>query len=350
MRSIQSRVAVIILNWNGEKFLRDYLPSVVKFTPEEIADVFVTDNGSTDGSLGLLRSDFPTVKVISLDENHGFAEGYNISIRNLACSYKYSVLLNSDVAVKDDWLTPLYNFMVTHPEAGAVQPKIMSMLEPEKFEYAGAAGGFLDKNGFPYCRGRIFDTVETDRGQYDTTLQVDWSSGAALMVDNALYMAVGGLDKRFFAHMEEIDLCWRMRLAGRSVWAIPDSKVYHLGGGSLPASNPKKTYLNFRNNLLMLSKNLPPQVRRWRLIRRRLLDALAWCKFVASLDWENACAVFHAHRDYAKMVGLYGESAAQVDLIGDNVDILVEYYAKGHKKFSQLKNQNRPTQESNSVN
>lgn len=333
--SAPARVAVIILNWNGEKFLRSYLPSVVAHTPTEIADVIVADNGSTDGSLALLEQEFSGVRTIRFSENHGFAEGYNLAIKEVAPHYKYSVLLNSDVEVKDDWLTPLFSFMESHPDAGGVQPKIMSLTEPDKFEYAGASGGFLDRHGYPYCRGRIFGTVETDHGQYDTPLQVDWASGAALMVDNNLYLAVGGLDKAFFAHMEEIDLCWRMRLAGRQLWVVPDGRVYHLGGGSLPASNPKKTYLNFRNNLLMLHKNLPRRGRGRRLVWRRLLDTLAWAKFVASLDFANARAVVSAHRDFARMKKAY-DTDPQADLLKGRPDILLAYYLRRRSRYSDL--------------
>ena len=208
-------VAVIILNWNGENFLKEYLPSVVKYTNPEIADVIVADNGSIDNSIAILTTDFPKVKLIKFDENYGFAEGYNRAIAMIADRYKYTVLLNSDVKVDDDWVRPLYDFMESHPDAGAAQPKIKSLLEPDKFEYAGACGGFLDCNGYPYCRGRIFDTVETDRGQYDSPLQVSWASGAALMVVNEVYLQAGGLDKEFFAHMEEIDLCSESCISSR---------------------------------------------------------------------------------------------------------------------------------------
>ncbi len=332
----KKRVAVVILNWNGVGFLRDYLPSVVEHTPADVADVIVADNGSVDESLAFLRGNHPSVKCIEFVENHGFAEGYNLAIKSIAEDYKYTVLLNSDVKVDSDWLTPLVDFMEAHPEVGAVQPKLLSLTLPTCFEYAGAMGGFIDRNGYPYCRGRIFDTVESDNGQYDEAMQVAWASGAALMVDNNLYLQLGGLDKAFFAHMEEIDLCWRMRLAGRQIWAIPTAHVYHLGGGSLPASNPKKTYLNFRNNLLMLHKNLPASVRTKRLFVRRLLDTLAWAKFVATFDFKNASAIVRAHRDYARMRGLYEHFDAPVDLIAGKINILIEYYAKGRRRFSDL--------------
>ncbi|MDE7475961.1 MAG: glycosyltransferase family 2 protein [Duncaniella sp.] len=332
-----NRVAVVILNWNGARFLKEYLPSVVKHTPGEIADVIVADNGSTDESLAVLDRDFPQVKTIRFSENHGFAEGYNLAIAEVSKEYRYTVLLNSDVKVDDDWLTPLHRFMESHPGAGAVQPKLLSLTKPDEFEYAGAMGGFLDRNGYPYCRGRVFDTVEKDCGQYDTPMQVDWASGAALMVDNALYLWLGGLDKEFFAHMEEIDLCWRMRLAGREVWAVPDSHVYHLGCGSLPPSNPRKTYLNFRNNLLMLYKNLPRRKRGRKLIWRRMLDTLAWLKFMAGLDFSNGNAVLKAHRDFARMRKLYAGCDAKSDMLAGRVNILTEYFARGHRKFSEIR-------------
>lgn len=330
-------VAVIILNWNGEKLLREFLPSVVSHTADTIADVIVADNGSSDSSVEILKSEFPSVKLIEFKENYGFAEGYNHAIESISDTYKYSVLLNSDVKVDSDWLSPLYQFMESHPNAGAVQPKIKSLTDPGKFEYAGACGGFLDRNGYPYCRGRIFDTVETDNGQYDTPMQVAWASGAALMVDNEVYLKAGGLDNAFFAHMEEIDLCWRILLAGKEIWAVPLSYVYHLGGGSLPASNPKKTYLNFRNNLLMLHKNLPDRTRKSTLLRRRLLDTVAWTKFILSGDRDNASAIYKAHRDFAKMRQSY-RCHPKVDLIKGNTNILFDYYIRDRRTFSSLKN------------
>ena len=329
-------VAVIILNWNGLELMKSYLSSVVAHTPTDKAAVIVADNGSTDGSVEWLRANYPGVELITFGENFGFAEGYNRAIRAVAPRFRYSVLLNSDVMVNDDWLSPLLQFMENHPEAGACQPTVRSLVEPDKFEYAGAAGGFLDRHGYPYCRGRIFDTVETDRGQYDTPMQIHWASGAALMVVNELYMECGGLDADFFAHMEEIDLCWRIRLAGKQVWAVPDSHVYHLGGGSLPASNPRKTYLNFRNNLLMLHKNLPDSVRRGVLLRRRLLDTLAWVKFVVSGDKENAAAVLKAHRDFRSMRTAYTRHPKE-NLLNVDTNIIFDYYVRNRRLFSQLK-------------
>lgn len=333
-------VAVIILNWNGEKLLREFLPSVVANTDTSIADVIVADNGSTDGSRELLRKEFPQVKLLEFDENLGFAGGYNRALRETG--YRYTLLLNSDVETPAGWLTPLHNFMEVHPDAAACQPKILSYKQKGKFEYAGAAGGFIDRNGYPYCRGRIFDTVEDDNSQYDTPIEVFWATGAALMVRTDLYEKAGGLDERFFAHMEEIDLCWRLLLMGHTLWCVPASHVYHLGGGSLPAANPRKTYLNFRNNLLLLHKNLPAADLRGALLRRRLLDTVAWAKFILTLDLPNASAILRAHRDFRRMrreytthppVNLLARSA---DRRTRRPDILLSYFIKRKRHYSQL--------------
>ena len=331
------KVAVIILNWNGEKLLREFLPSVIATTDSTIADVIVADNGSTDSSVELLRNEFPQVKVLEFSENYGFAEGYNRAIKET--NYPYTILLNSDVATTDGWVIPLYEQMEANPNIGACQPKIRAYTNKSHFEYAGAAGGFIDCNGYPYCRGRIFDSVEEDKGQYDDIIPIFWATGAALMVRSELYLKVGGLDKDFFAHMEEIDLCWRILLTGSDIVAVPQSTVFHLGGGSLPASNPRKTYLNFRNNLLMLHKNLPDSTRGNKLFVRRLLDTIAWAKFMATFDFKNANAILKAHRDFKKMRKAY-TSHPDVDLLKTRHDchrnILVDYYLRGRKTWSSL--------------
>ncbi|MDE6310942.1 MAG: glycosyltransferase family 2 protein [Muribaculaceae bacterium] len=331
-------IAVIILNWNGERLLSEFLPAVVATVDPAVGKVIVADNGSTDGSLELLRRDFPGVEVWPFPENYGFAEGYNRAIA-MARDYELVVLLNSDVAPDAGWLETLRDFMLAHPEVAACQPKLLSYDNPAEFEYAGAAGGYLDCNGYPYCRGRIFATREMDLGQYDKAAKVDWATGACLMVRRELYLRAGGLDKAFFAHMEEIDLCWRLRLMGYDIAAVPGASVRHLGGGSLPAANPRKTYLNFRNNLLMLHKNLPDSSRRGRLLRRRLLDTLAWAKYMATLDFRNAMAILRAHRDFRKMRGAY-TSHPEKDLLGlypeSRVNILVRYYLQGRRKFAEL--------------
>lgn len=326
-------VAVIILNWNGEAMLRRFLPSIVKHTPEWMADVVVADNGSTDGSLKLLREQFPSVIVVELGKNFGFAEGYNRAIK--AVDNPYVVLLNSDVAVSDDWLSSMFNYMNEHPECGACQPKIRSLKNPDMFEYAGACGGFLDKNGFPYCRGRVFDTVEEDLGQYDDVMPVFWASGAALMVRRDVYLQLGGLDAEFFAHMEEIDLCWRIKLAGYEVMAIPGGKVYHMGGGTLSSSDSRKTYLNYRNNLLLLHKNLPDSCRRRRLFIRRLYDTVAWAKFMLTFDFKNAWAVLRAHRDFRSMRVKYRHHP-DVNILPGSPNAVTGYFLKRRRTFDRL--------------
>lgn len=327
-------VAVIILNWNGESLLREFLPKVITTTDNDIADIIVADNGSTDNSVNLVKSEFPSVKIIKFSENLGFAEGYNCAIRET--QYKYTVLLNSDVATAENWITELYNYMEQNPNVGACQPKLLAYNSPDTFEYAGAAGGFIDKNGYPYCRGRIFSTLEKDNGQYDSNISVFWATGAALMVRSDLYIKAGGLDKDFFAHMEEIDLCWRILLTGYDIKAVTSSVAYHLGGGSLPASNPKKTYLNFRNNLLLLHKNLPDATRNRKLFIRRLYDTIAWLKFMLTFDLKNANAILRAHCDFRKMSKKY-TTHPDVDLLDDRTDthrnIIIDYYLKGKKKW-----------------
>ncbi len=330
---MSAKVSVIILNWNGMDLLKEFLPRVLDNTDPDIADVIVADNGSADGSVDYLK--WLGVAVISFDRNHGFAGGYNLALERV--STPYSVLLNSDVAPAPGWINQLVEFMDAHPEVGACQPKILSYHYPEKFEYAGACGGYIDRHGYPYCRGRIFDTVEADFGQYDTPANIDWASGAALMVRTDLYRECGGLDAEFFAHMEEIDLCWRMRLAGWQLAAVPSSVVYHLGGGSLPMGNPRKTYLNFRNNLLLLHKNLPASDRKKALFTRRLLDTLAWSKSMLTFHWKDAAAILRAHRDYKKMRGAYNSIKAPADnLIANAPDILISYFLRRRKRFSQI--------------
>ncbi len=332
--------AVVILNWNGEKLLRQYLPSVVTETNSTYADVIVADNGSTDGSRRLLDNEYAgRVKTLYFKENYGFAEGYNRAIDALDDKYRYVVLLNSDVETPSAWIEPLIDYLESHPDVGAAQPKILSYKNKTRFEYAGACGGLLDRNGYPYCRGRIFSVCEEDNGQYDSVMPVFWATGAALTIRAELYRRVGGLDAKFFAHMEEIDLCWRILLSGNEIVVIPASHVFHLGGGSLPAENPRKTYLNFRNNLLLLHKNLPNTTRHRKLFKRRLLDTIAWTKFALTFDFKNAAAIWRAHCDFRKMVCEY-TTHPNVDLLDTRNDthtnILTAFYLRGKKRYSDL--------------
>ncbi len=297
------KVAVVILNWNGEQMLRQFLPSVVEHSvlPELLGEavVYVADNGSTDGSLALLAAEFPMVKTIVFSENYGFADGYNKAFEQIDA--EYAVLLNSDVEVTSGWLVPLVEYMDTHPIVAACQPKLMAYYKKEEFEYAGAMGGYLDRYGYPYCRGRIFDTVEKDHGQYDTDVSLLWATGACLVVRLPIYKEVGGLDGRFFAHMEEIDLCWRLRCRGYEVRSVAASVVYHVGGATLNAGHPRKTFLNFRNNLLMLYKNLPSEDLNHVLFVRALLDYVAAAMFCVKGEWGSVKAVFRARREYRRL-------------------------------------------------
>ena len=295
--------AVVILNWNGRALLEEFMPKVVKNTPLHLADIIVADNASSDDSTDFLRNNYPVVGIIQLDENYGFAGGYNRALAQL--SHQYVVLLNSDVAPAPNWLEPLIQFMENHPQAAACVPKIKDYRSPQYFEYAGAAGGMIDWLGYPFCRGRIMNVLEQDRGQYDTTESIFWGSGAALMVRNQLYQEVGGLDEDFFAHMEEIDLCWRLKNRGYGIFQIPESTIYHLGGGTLSQQNHRKTYLNFRNNLFMMVKNLP--TRWWPLILmiRLKLDGVAALHFVAKGEFKFFGAVVKAHVHFYRELGRF---------------------------------------------
>lgn len=327
-------LAVIILNWNGEKLLQEFLPAASALTISDRADLYVADNGSTDSSLAWIRANHPEVGIIELGDNYGFAEGYNRAIE--ATRYPYTLLLNSDVMVSPDWWRPLLDFMESHPDVGAAQPKIRSYRMPAMFEYAGAAGGYLDRLGYPYCRGRLFDHVEEDHGQYDgAPADVCWASGAAMIVRTKTYLSLGGLDPKFFAHMEEIDLCCRMHAAGYRVCALTDCEVFHVGGASLSQGNPRKTYLNFRNNLLLLHKNLPRATGRRKLFVRRLADTLAFMMFLLKGDTGNARAVIKAHSDFRKMRKEYTDFPATDTLSvlpGAKRNIIIDRYLLGKKK------------------
>lgn len=279
--------------------LRRYLPSVVANTRGEGVEIVVADNGSTDSSRDILRKEFPSVRVIELDRNYGFAEGYNRALAETDSTY--IVLLNSDVEVTAGWLLPLLDYMDNHPSVAAVQPKILSDTDRKRFEHAGAAGGYLDALGYPFCRGRIVGYTAEDRGQYDMPADVLWTSGACMCVRTDIYKRVGGLDAAFFAHMEEIDFCWRLNCRGYRLVCLPKSKVYHLGGGALNYESPRKTYLNFRNNLLMLYKNLPARYLLWVLLVRFFLDYVAALQLLLTGKTANARAAVKARLDYRRM-------------------------------------------------
>lgn len=331
-----ARVAVIILNWNGEKLLKTFLPSVVANTDPEIGRVVVADNGSSDDSVGLLEREFPGVDLLRFDCNYGFAGGYNRAIEGV--QEEIVVLLNSDVEVASGWLEPLVAVLDCRKDVAAVQPKILSYQHKTRFEYAGACGGYIDYLGFPFCRGRILDVVEDDRGQYDHVAEVFWCSGAALCVRREAYLQYGGLDERFFAHMEEIDFCWRLRNQGWKLQVVPESVVYHLGGGSLPMNHPHKLFLNYRNNLLMLYKNLDRR-RGLRVLRMRyFLDAAAILLFFVKGEWSNVKAVLRAYREFRKMKKNYlPAEKPRTDACILSKSIVLNYYFRHIRKFSQLK-------------
>ena len=336
------KVAVVILNWNGEKMLAKYLPTLLQHLQESV-EVFVADNASTDGSVALLKEKFPTVKRILLDKNWGFAEGYNQALRQINATYY--ILLNSDIEVSSGWLSPLITWMDAHPETAACQPKLLSIRQRDYFEYAGACGGFIDKYGYPFCRGRVFDVVEKDEGQYDEVCPILWATGACLMIRATDYWKVGGLDGRFFAHNEEIDLCWRLRAMGRDIYCVPESKVFHVGGGTLPKNNPMKTYLNFRNNLTMLYKNLETDELQHVMRVRWWLDYVAAFKMLI-LDghWGDFKAVFKARKVFRKWKKDFDSdrqylqqhrSVSNHQLLSP-YSVLWQYYGKGRLHFSEL--------------
>lgn len=337
------RIAVVILNWNGLDMLRRFLVGVIE-SSESLADVFVADNASTDASMQWTEQTCPRVGRIQLSENYGFAEGYNRALNALPRPYEYYLLLNNDVEPARGWIEPLLRFMDGHPEVAACQPKVLSWYLRDRFEYAGAAGGFIDHLGYPFCRGRLMNTIEHDAGQYDTPCHIFWATGAALLIRSADFHAVGGLDGRFFAHMEEVDLCWRLRARGRGIMCIPASRVWHVGGGTLSRSNPRKTYLNFRNNLLLLFKNLPDDRLSRVLRRRRLLDYIAAAKFALTGSWADARAVIRARRDFRRLQSQFAESrtanlaATTVPLIPEMLptSLLWHYYARHRHTYQSI--------------
>lgn len=299
----RTKVAIVILNWDGEKLLPKFLPSVLEHSKIEGAEVIVADNASSDTSLSVMAEQFPEVRCIELDKNHGFAEGYNQALKQVEA--EYYILLNSDVEVTKDWLLPLISTMESDPNIAACGPKIMDYKKKTHFEYAGAAGGFIDLYAYPFCRGRVFNKIEEDKGQHDTVKDVLWASGCALMVRAAHYWEHEGLDKEFFAHMEEIDLCWRLNNRGFRVVNVPESVIYHVGGASLKVGSPRKIYLNFRNSLLTLYKNTSEKNLQKVLKKRRRLDFIAAVKFLLTDGAEHYEAVFSAHNDFQKIIPEY---------------------------------------------
>jgi GT2 family glycosyltransferase len=331
-------IAVVILNYNGQAFLAKFLPKVLETSTE--ADIIVADNGSTDDSVEWMRQQYPQVQLLCSPKNEGYAGGYNTALKQV--NAEYYVLMNSDIEPRPNWLKGLMDFMEANPRVAAAQPFILSFAEPTKFEYAGAAGGYWDKYGYPFCRGRIFDTAEENKGQYATSL-VNWATGACFLVRAKAYWEVGGLDAYFFAHMEEIDLCWRLQRADYQIAAVAESEVLHVGGGTLPQGNPRKTYLNFRNNLVLIAKNWNPNTK-WRtLFMRMLLDGVAGIQFLIKGDWKQLLAILKAHRDfYGYLLTGPRNSNLSADqqkkwIASYSSSIVWDYFIKGRKTFGKLK-------------
>ena len=332
-----NRIAVVILNWNGRKFLEKFIPSLIQHTKDD-AEIIVADNASTDDSVAFLASRYPGIRIIRNLTNGGFARGYNEALKQV--SAEYYILLNSDIEVTENWIRPVIELMDKDPEIGACQPKIRSYLEPKKFEYAGAAGGFIDKYGYPFCRGRLFLSIEEDHGQYDDQIEIFWATGACMFVRAKVFHEYGGLDEDFFAHMEEIDFCWRLKNAGYKIMYCPSSTVFHIGGGTLPKISWRKTYLNFRNNFYLLYKNLPSN----RLVRvftvRLIMDGIAAFKFLVQAGFKDFWAVSKAHFSFYQN---FQKTKNKRKLLKQGCmkhvyekTIVAEYYLKGKRKFSQL--------------
>jgi len=348
-------IAIVILNWNGEKLLSRFLPSVISNSLREGTTIIVADNGSTDSSLTLLRDRFPEIEILDLHTNHGFAKGYNEALGQVKADYY--ILLNSDVEVTPGWTDPLISLMEIDDSIAAVQPKIRSWQKKDEFEYAGAAGGFIDKLGFPFCRGRILNVNEKDEGQYDRISGIFWASGACMAVRAELFHKAGGFDADFWAHMEEIDLCWRLKNMGYKVMYTPFSTVYHLGGGSLPYNSPRKLYLNFRNSLFLLYKNLPSSKMFKVMTLRRCLDGAAAIKFLSEGNFGGFRSVWNAHMSYYKTLSALKEKRKQLTELAtpkwhDEIlckSIIWKFYIQKKRKFGELNNETqvsrRKTQE-----
>ena len=334
--------AVVILNWNGLAHLKSFLPLLVERTPRDNVSIVVADNNSDDGSVIWLKGSYPQIRVIELKENYGFAGGYNRAIGQIEATN--IVLINSDIEVTDGWLEPLTTELRNNPETAATQPKILSYNNPGKFEHAGAAGGFLDRNGYPFCRGRILSHTETDTGQYNQSIEVSWTSGACMAIRREAFIKAGGFDDDFFAHMEEIDLCWRLKSMGYMLSFNPESTVYHVGGGTLPYNSPFKVYLNFRNSLFMLYKNLPKGYLYRKLISRMILDGGAALAFLAQGKPSLFAAVFKAHIHFWRQIKEL--KLKRVETIKLNTSksakmlisksILFRYYFLGERTYNQI--------------
>ena len=336
------KISIVILNYNGKRHLERFLPSVVQYSTLPDTEIVVADNGSTDDSISFLQTVYPQIRLVLLDKNYGFAGGYNHALQQVKADY--FVLLNSDVEVTENWLQPVINEMDARPEVAACQPKILTLNKRTHFEHAGACGGFIDRLGYPFCRGRLFTSLERDKGQYDTIIDIFWATGASLFIRSKDFFETGGFDESFFAHMEEIDLCWRLKSRGRKILCIPQSTVYHLGGGSMSAKNSRKTYLNFRNNWMMLYKNLPDETMQTLLFPRFVLDYVAAAQMLVTGQFKHALQIPKARRDYRLSKPLL-EAKRQENLRLTtvhapsgvlNCSLVRLYYLHGKKRFTQI--------------
>ena len=338
---LSSKVAVVILNWNGKSFLEKFLPSVIKYSTS--AQIIVADNPSSDASVSFLTQHFPEVRIIINPSNDGFSTGYNLALKQVEA--EYYVLLNSDVEVTEKWIEPIIDLMDSNKQIAACQPKILDYNHKTTFEYAGAAGGFMDKYGYPFCRGRIFNSLEEDKGQYNNSTEVFWATGACMFVRAEAFWKVGGFDDDYFAHMEEIDVCWRMKNIGYQIYVEPKSHVYHVGGGTLNKLSPRKTFLNFRNNLITLTKNASPRFLFFKIIYRMILDGVAAFKFLAEGHGSHFIAVIKAHFSFYAHLPSTLKKRDEMRLMDEFKDattgvytenIVFAHFVKGVKNYIEL--------------
>lgn len=340
-----TKTAVVILNWNGRKFLEKFLPSLIAHTPDPATEIIIADNDSSDDSVAFLNEQYKGLRLIRLERNHGFAGGYNEALRQVEA--EYYMLLNSDIEVTGNWLSPLADHLDRHSDVAACSPILLDQQQREMFEYAGAAGGYIDRYGYTFCRGRIFHTTEQFTGEPKQPLEVFWTTGACMLIRSALFREAEGFDAHFFAHMEEVDLCWRLKNRGHKLTVVPSSQVYHVGGGTLPKSNSFKTYLNFRNNLFLLYKNLPEQELRSTISKRMVLDGISALQFFLTFRFGDFRAVYRAHRDFRKKKTDYRKTRERIlpairktehpEIY--NRSVVFDYFIAGRKQFSQLRDQ-----------
>ena len=329
------KIAVVLLNWNGQKLLEQFLPALVQYSPE--ATVYLADNASTDDSVAFVKASFPTIQIIENSTNLGFAGGYNIALKTIDADIL--ALVNTDVEVTKNWLVPIIETFKTEPKTAIIQPKIKDFKNPDFFEYAGAAGGFIDQLGYPFCRGRIFDSLEKDVAQYEDDSEIFWASGACFFIRNTVYKELGGFDADFFAHQEEIDLCWRAKNRGYTIKYNSKSIVYHIGGATLNQGNPRKTFLNFRNSLFTLTKNLPQKKLFYLLFIRLILDGIAGLRFLWQGKWKHVFAILKAHFSfYFLFISMYKKrDVNQMENYYEMKSVVISYYLRKNTVFKKQK-------------